>query len=114
MPDTMQLFIIFISGRRKYAVPLFFQLFDLAFYFCFVNAVSDVVDAVVDAERFAESDEQVFFIKLRISFDRFVLGPLGDFPQLRDGLFLQFLVRICHKKNASCQVDLITAKVEAK
>jgi hypothetical protein len=111
MPDNVQFLVVFFGFRQDF-VAVFFQLFDLPFYFYFVNTVGHMVDAMVDAERFAESDKQVFLVELGISLDRLILDPFCDLPQLRDGLFFQFLVRICHKNTASCPLKWLTIESE--
>jgi hypothetical protein len=96
MPDDAEFFPVFAGACGKEAVPVFFELVNRAFNFRFVNTMGDMVDAVVDVERFAEVDEQVLLVELGISLDCLVLDSLCDLPQLRHGLFLKFLVRIGH------------------
>jgi hypothetical protein len=95
LPDDSQFPAVFF-GFRQHLVAVLLELIDLAFDFRFVNAVGDVMDAVVDVERITEADEQVLLVELGIPLDSLVLDSLGDLPQLGDGLFLEFLVRIRH------------------
>ena len=81
---------------RQGLVSLLFKLTDLRLHFTLVDALYLVMRMHFDPECIAQRRQQVFFIHLGVAVHGFVIDTGRDFAQLRHGLPLEFLKRMCH------------------